>query len=436
MPAEPQQKPLVLAVDMGYGHLRAATSLASALATEVTRLDQAPLASRAEEWLWRLSRWSYESTSRLSQLPWVGGLGRYGLNQVTHIPQLHPARDLSKPTLTVRLLEHAMEWGLGAGLMSEVAHNGTPVLATFFAPALAADRSRHARVYCVVTDSDISRAWVPSEPGRSSIRYLVPSHRARRRLRAYGVAAEKIQFTGFPLPPELVGGPELIVLRRNLAARLSRLDPRRTFRTAHRQSLARSLEESQERASSGPPLITFVVGGAGAQAEMARPLLQGLRPALARGRIRLCLAAGTKPAVAGRFERWARAAGLDPASGTAVEILFEEKVETYFKRFNERLAETDLLWTKPSEMTFYGALGIPLILGPPVGIHERYNRRWALENGACLEPRNLHCAGDWITEWLNDGTLAAAAWTGFVRLPKLGLYRILEEVGLPQSPPA
>ena len=38
-----------------------------------------------------------------------------------------------------------------------------------------------------------------------------------------------------------------------------------------------------------------------------------------------------------------------------------------------------MLWTKPSEMTFYAALGIPLILAPPLGAHERYNRRWALE---------------------------------------------------------
>ena len=28
-----------------------------------------------------------------------------------------------------------------------------------------------------------------------------------------------------------------------------------------------------------------------------------------------------------------------------------------------------------------------------------------------------------------DGTLAGAAWSGFMRLPKFGLYRILEAVG-------
>ena len=29
---------------------------------------------------------------------------------------------------------------------------------------------------------------------------------------------------------------------------------------------------------------------------------------------------------------------------------------------------------------------------------------------------------------LKDGTLAGAAWTGYMRMPKFGLYRIVEEV--------
>ena len=54
---------------------------------------------------------------------------------------------------------------------------------------------------------------------------------------------------------------------------------------------------------------------------------------------------------------------------------------TYFQRFRALLAETDVLWTKPSELTFFGALGLPLLLAPPVGIHESYNLRWAREAG-------------------------------------------------------
>lgn len=32
-----------------------------------------------------------------------------------------------------------------------------------------------------------------------------------------------------------------------------------------------------------------------------------------------------------------------------------------------------------------------------------------------------------MREWLNEGTLAAA-WYGFLRMPKLGLYQIVERV--------
>jgi hypothetical protein len=63
-----------------------------------------------------------------------------------------------------------------------------------------------------------------------------------------------------------------------------------------------------------------------------------------------------------------------------------------------------------------------------VGVHERYNRRWAIENGPGLKQRDPAHASYWLREWLNDGTLAGAAWTGFVRMPKFGLYQILERV--------
>jgi len=84
---------------------------------------------------------------------------------------------------------------------------------------------------------------------------------------------------------------------------------------------------------------------------------------------------------------------------------------------------------KPSEITFFAALGIPLVLSPPLGVHEKYNRRWAIENGGGLKQRSPDYAGFWIREWLAEGTLAAAAWFGFLRFPKFGLYQILERVG-------
>jgi hypothetical protein len=71
------------------------------------------------------------------------------------------------------------------------------------------------------------------------------------------------------------------------------------------------------------------------------------------------------------------------------------------------------------------------VLPPPVGIHEVYNRRWAIEHGVGLKQREPDQAGYWIREWLSEGVLAAAAWIGFLRLPKFGLYQILEAGGEP-----
>jgi UDP-N-acetylglucosamine:LPS N-acetylglucosamine transferase len=121
--------------------------------------------------------------------------------------------------------------------------------------------------------------------------------------------------------------------------------------------------------------------------------------------------------------------------GHGVEILEATTPDEYFDRFDALVARTDALWTKPSELSFYAALGLPLVFAPPVGVHERYNRRWVQENGAGVRQRDTAFARQWIGDWLEDGTLAAAAWSGFWRLPKHGLHRILDEVDRPRGGP-
>jgi hypothetical protein len=425
----PSPSPVVAAVEMGYGHVRAAHALAGLLGTRVVHVDRPPVVSADELRLWRTSRRFYEITSRASQLPGVGIPLRAVLDSLTAIPHLHPQRDLSRPTLQVRSLQRLVEQGLGRGLADHVASAGAPLLTTFFAPAIGADHHGCERVFCVVTDVDVSRAWVPVDPARSRIVYLTPSYRAVHRLRAYGVARERVEFTGFPLPHELLGGPELPALRRNLAARLARLDRKRVFREQARGEIHHFLGDLAETpADPRPPLLTYSVGGAGAQAELARPLLRGLRALIVEGRLRLCLAAGVRAEIAARFHAWIDEAGLTSRLGNGVEVLLATDLDDYFPRFNALLAETDVLWTKPSEMTFFSALGLPLVLSPPVGVHERYNRRWAIENGPGLRQRDPLYASYWLREWLNEGTLAAAAWYGFVRMPKFGLYQVLERV--------
>src|SRR5262245_5900216 len=94
-----QVAPLLVAADMGYGHLRAADALAGVLGVDILHADRPPLAtSDKERALWRRTRLLYEVTSRLSQLPALGAPLRSALEAVTAIPPLYPTRDLSAPT--------------------------------------------------------------------------------------------------------------------------------------------------------------------------------------------------------------------------------------------------------------------------------------------------------------------------------------------------
>jgi UDP-N-acetylglucosamine:LPS N-acetylglucosamine transferase len=182
-----------------------------------------------------------------------------------------------------------------------------------------------------------------------------------------------------------------------------------------------------------PPLVTFAVGGAGAQAELARAFLPSLRPALLEGRLRLALVAGVRDdarmALLGALDE----ARLTGALGSGVELLHHPDLAGYVRRMNELLARTDVLWTKPSELTFYAALGLPVVCAPPVGVHERRNRRWVREAGAGVKQRAPEKAGAWLLDLVAEGQLAAAAWSGYVRLPKGGLYRILDAVAGQQT---
>jgi len=428
--------PLVAAVAMGYGHLRAAHSLAEELATELLLADRPPIAGPAERRLWAASRRVYETTSRLSQLPLVGPALDRVLDTVTAIEPLHPPRDLSAPDRPARVLRRAIERGLGRGLAERVAEAGAPLVTTYFATALAADF--HLRrlgdgappVFCVGTDSDLARVWAAFDPAACRVRHLAPTRRVARRMAAYGVPPERIELTGFPLPGALLGGEDLVALRRDLAARLARLDPSGALR---RGPLRPAIEAALGPAAPGPatagrPLhVVYSVGGAGAQARLGTRILQALADEIRAGRARLTLVAGTRPEVADRFATAARRAGLETGE-PGVEVLHDPDVGAYVARFHRLLAGADLLWTKPSELTFFAALGLPLVLAPPVGEQEHYNLRWALEAGAALPQRDPDHAAHWLAEWLADGTLAATAWNGFTRLPRRGLYRIAARV--------
>ena len=414
----------VVAIDMGYGHLRAAVPIAERLGVPVLEADRPPIADAAEQRQWASARKWYGLVTRLSQVPGIGAPMRRVVDVVTHIPPLHPLRDLSAPTAGVRALDRMAARGLGRGLVEHLRANRQALVTTFYSPAILADRAGLERVHCVVTDSDVNRVWAPLDATKTRIRYFCPSPRVMRRLAAYGVPEANLVMTGFPLPHELLGGEDLVALRKNLGARLVRLDPTGAFRDAFGREVESFTGPLPADEHGKPPLIVFAVGGTGAQLGVVRKFLPSLREPLRAGKLRLTLVAGTRDDTASALRACVQDAVLDGH----VDILHEPDLLAYFRRFNALLATADVLWTKPSEMTFFGALGLPLIFAPPIGVHENYNRRWAIECGAGFRQRELHAAAGWLTEWLHDGTLAAAAWSGAMRMPKSGLYRIVREL--------
>lgn len=426
------QRFTLVAIDMGYGHLRPAYALADALGGEVLHVDRPPLAEDKDRRLWAYVRRYYEGISRASQWPVFGWPLRHLLDRATDIRDLYAERDQSRPNTGVWLLERLIRDGLGATLVDYLSRTDSTLVTTFYMPAIAADRLGWDKIYCVVTDSDIHRVWAPTDPINTRIIYLVPTQRTRRRLRAYGVPEERIRVTGFPLPHELVGGTDLTELKPLLARRLVRLDPTGVFRTDLKHAISHFLGPLPELVGDDTvPMLTFAVGGAGAQVGLAAEFLPSLRGLLADGRLRLTLVAGVRREVATALEQCVVRAGLGRqlTGGGSVRLLFEPDFPRYLENFNRVLGRTDILWTKPSEMTFFAGLGLPLIFSEPVGTHEQYNRRWAREEGAGLKQRQARFAGEWLKDWLKDGTLAAAAWNGFTRLPTYGLYQIIEAIG-------
>lgn len=405
---------------MGYGHMRAAAALADALGTEVARADGPPLASTEEERSWDRLRDRYEGISRATEAPVVGGAMRRLLDKLTDIPSLGRGRDLSRPVAAVHLLRRMARNGLGAGLVEHLRATGRPLLSTFYSPAVIAAEAGLERVACVVTDSDIHRVWVPHDPQATAVTYFAPSLRAVRRLAAHGVPAHRVHLTGFPLPPSLLGGQSLDVLRDNLRARIGRLDAAGRFTQRAGTEITGPLRGSPDPGHDCLR-VTLAIGGAGAQVRAAGRIVESLAPQVREGGLRLALVAGTRQPVAQRLHEFVRSHGVE--DGT--EILVEAEFDAYRRRFEGLLADTDLLWTKPSEMTFFAALGLPLLLAEPLGAHERANRRLLLHRGAAFDAGDPATLGERLRRGLLDGGLAAAAWNGFRSLPKRGTYRIL-----------
>ena len=141
-------------------------------------------------------------------------------------------------------------------------------------------------------------------------------------------------------------------------------------------------------------------------------------------KIRVNLIAGTRLEILHYFKGVVEKLHLHSELGKYVNVLCEISKKEYFEKFNELLHETDILWTKPSELVFYTALGIPIIIAPPIGAHEELNAQWLIRMGTGIRQEDPKYVNEWLFEWVNKGILAESAWEGYTEAPKYGTYNI------------
>ncbi len=419
------QKAWVVSADMGYGHQRAAYPL-KFLAAEnrVITVGSDDPSSPGEKKLWNRIRLMYEFLSRVRDIPLAGRFLFKMLDTLLHIPPLYPLRDMSSPSFQVELLKSLVNKGLCSGMLAQINKKKLPLITSFYAPAITADMNHFGRVYCIICDSDLNRVWVAGKPLKSRIEYFVPCGRARKRLALYGVPEERIHMTGFPFPLELLGDKNLDILKADLGQRLRYLDPEGNFWTLNGHNAEYYLgKENCKNKKKRNLTITFAVGGAGAQKEIGAQIAESLKDRIRTGRVSLNLVAGTRPEVRDYFESVKRELFQTAKN---VNIIFGETKYEYFDKFNALMRTTDILWTKPSELSFYCALGIPIIMTPPIGSQEEHNRKWLFEIQAGISQEDPRYTDQWLFDLIDHGRIADAAWGGFLKARKYGTYKIME----------
>jgi hypothetical protein len=423
-------KAWVVAVLMGLGHMRAAYPLRDVAERGVVLYGSRRFTPPAEYRRWRRIRHFYYLFSRAGGVPIIGRAVLGLMLALEKIPPLYPRKDRSRPNMAVRYLEFLIKKrGLCGALRDRVQEPPHPVVHTFYATAVALDSlaRREQDQYLMICDADINRVWVPRDPDRSRLAFLAPCTQVKQRLISYGVREDRIYLTGFPLPKENVGSPErLEVLREDLFSRLLRLDPKRKFFSYHRASVLNWLERPHVPESPEDVFhLTFAIGGAGAQAEMTAGILKSLRERILEGRVQVAVSCGIQKRIFEEVLGTVRGIGLADRLGKEVEVVFDQDVYAYLRKFNRLLRLTDVLWTKPSELSFYCALGLPILMAPPIGTHEERNRRWLEEIHAGVEPAGrVEDCREWLFDLRDHGRLAEAAWDGFLKARKLGTFKI------------
>ncbi len=387
---------------MGFGHLRAAHNILGLGNASLARVDRAPNVSTLDRFVWNSSLYFHTYGSRDAEsrnrilYEWFERLMR--------IPEDHE----SPPLTESRFIRRLSQLGIGR-LFFESLDGALPTLLhTFYLHAmLSVYRDYQGKNYLLLCDTDFHRVWVPVNPTRGSLQYMVPITKSADRLISYGVPPRRIHVTGFPLPVANTGGPDLVNLRDDFDARRARL-----------------------KSNSDTPLtVLFPFSGAGAYSNLLSELVMSMLDEVREGEVHLVVSCGDNEHALRSAGKLFRDCGLGDSE--FAEILFDGDLFASFDRFNQVLKSTDVIITKPSEMVFYAALGIPMLFLPPIGAHEAKNRDYLISSNCAVNLVNLKDFPKWLKKERREGRLLELAETGMERLPKHGTFAIDELVRSP-----
>ena len=420
MKIKTQKKAWIIAANMGYGHQRTAYPLKDiAFGNKIINANSYEGIPNSDKNFWERTRALYEFISRFKKIPLAGDSAFAVMDKFQKILSYYPKRDLSRPIFSLKTIFSFIRRGWGRDLIERLQKNPLPIITTFFTPAFMAEEFKYLnQVYCTICDADINRSWVSLYPKKSTIKYFAPCTWARDRLKLYGVKEENIYLTGYPLPKENLG-KDMEILKEDLKYRLLNLDPQKEYMKMYEPLISGTFGKLPETPNH-PLTIMFSIGGAGAQKEICVKAIHSLKNEIKKNKLRFIISVGIHRELEKYFSDNIRDLKLDGW----VHILYGNSTEEYFSIFNEMLRETDVLWSKPSELSFYAGLGIPIIIAPTIGSQEDFNKRWLLHIGAAVPQENPIYADQWFYDLLNGGALAEAAMQGFMEIEKMGTYNI------------
>jgi len=420
----------IVSINMGYGHQRTAYPLKSfAEGKDIICANDYPGIPASDKKIWENSRSFYEFISRFKKFPLLGewSFSLFDISQ--RINDFYTNKDQSNSSFVQRRTFPLFNKGWGKDLITKLdIKKPIPIVSTFYNPAFMAEYFNYPYdIYCVVCDADINRSWAPLSGSKSRIKYFAPNTRVVQRLNKYGVKKENIILTGYPLPMENIGGKNMEILKEDLRNRIINLDPLKKYREK-RDFVIREKLGKLPKESDHPLTIMFTVGGAGAQKEIGIEIVRNLKKAIHGKRLKVILVAGTKKPIKEYFEKEVRNGGLGELLNDGIEILWGKNFEEYYDKFNLALRKVDVLWTKPSELSFYSALGLPIIIAPTIGSQEEFNKSWLLKSGFGIEQREIGNIKEWFYDWLHSGYFAEMAMDGFIDGEQMGTIKIKEEI--------